>query len=115
MTKRSLDYDQAIQLDPKLAIAYNNRSDAYNYKGDRDRAIADADETIRLDPKFALAYCHRGEAYEAKNDPDHAIADFDQALKLDPSLPEARQGLERVQGLLTKQSNADMQTNAPTK
>jgi tetratricopeptide (TPR) repeat protein len=111
------DANEAIRLNPKFALAhvYVLRGVAYFRKGDYDQAISDYDRAIRLDPKFALAYCHRGEAYEAKNDPDHAIADFDQALKLDPSLPEARQGLERVQGLLTKQSNPDMQTNAPTR
>src|SRR6516162_2760697 len=32
------DYDQAIRLNPKLAIAYNNRGNAWRAKGD-DRAI----------------------------------------------------------------------------
>jgi tetratricopeptide (TPR) repeat protein len=98
------DYDEAIRLDPKYALGYNyyNRGNAYNRKGDYDRAIADYDQAIRLYPKHAKAYNNRGEAYEAKNDLDHAIADYDQALKLAPSLAEARQGLERLRGPLTK-------------
>jgi tetratricopeptide (TPR) repeat protein len=35
------DYNQAIQLNPKYAKAFNNRGFAYNNKGEYDRAIAD--------------------------------------------------------------------------
>jgi tetratricopeptide (TPR) repeat protein len=46
------DYDKTIALDPKYAIAYDNRGIAYKAKGDNDRAIADHNEAIRLDPKL---------------------------------------------------------------
>ncbi len=39
-----------------LAIAFNNRGNAYSDKKDYDRAIADYDAAIRLDPNFALAF-----------------------------------------------------------
>ena len=109
------DLDQAIELDPKFAAAYNSRGDTYIHKGDYDRAIAEVNEAIRLGPKSAVAYITRGEAYEAKNDPDHAIADFDQALRLDPSLAKAREGRERVQVLLAKRSNPGAEANAPAR
>jgi tetratricopeptide (TPR) repeat protein len=101
-----------LALDPK-PFAYNNRGNAYNQKGEYDRAIADLDQAIRLDPKLTGAYANRGVAYEAKNDPDHAIADYDQALTLNPSLARARQSLQRVQALLAKRSNPGAQTNTP--
>jgi tetratricopeptide (TPR) repeat protein len=109
------DYDQAMQLDPNYAAAYNNRGNAYRQKGEYDRAISDYDQAIRLDPKYALAYSNRGEAYEAKNDSDHAIADFDQALKLNPSLAKGHQGLARVQGMLATRSSPGTQTNTPAR
>ena len=74
-TRRSPTYTEAIRLDPKLAMAYNNRGIAYDEKGEYDKAIADCSEAIRLDPKTAAAYSNRGLAYADKGDSDKAIAD----------------------------------------
>jgi tetratricopeptide (TPR) repeat protein len=45
--------NEAILLNPELALAYSNRASAYNGKGEFDWAIADFGEAIRLDPKIA--------------------------------------------------------------
>src|SRR5262245_12408840 len=67
------DYDRAIataseamQLDPKTALAFINRGIAYARKGDNDRAIADFNEAIRLDPTNAIAVGSRGLSYMRK-------------------------------------------------
>ena len=65
-------------------IIYNRRGNAYYYKGDYDRAVADYDRAIRLRPDYAFHYYNRGIAYSDKGEYDRAIADFDQALRLDP-------------------------------
>ena len=78
--------DEALRLDPKLALAYLNRGNAYYNKGNLDIAIADYDEALRLNPKLALAYDNRGNAYGKEGDPDRAIADYDAAIRLDPKL-----------------------------
>ncbi len=49
------DYEKAIALDPKYALAYTNRGVAYYRKGAFDRAIADHSKAIALEPKFAHA------------------------------------------------------------
>jgi tetratricopeptide (TPR) repeat protein len=77
-------YDQAIQRNPKNAIAYVNRGFAYAIKGDHDRAIQDCDHAIQLDPRNAVAYRNRGIAYGSKGDNERAIQDYDQAIQLDP-------------------------------
>jgi tetratricopeptide (TPR) repeat protein len=77
-------YDQAIQLDPKNAVAYVGRGFAYALKGDHDRAIQNYDQAIQLDPKSAVAYRNRGVAYASKGDNQRAIQDLDQAIRLDP-------------------------------
>ncbi len=64
--------------------AYANRGNAYEKKGEYDRAIADYDQALRLDPKHANAYNGRGDAYNTKGEYDRAIADYDQALRLNP-------------------------------
>ena len=67
-----------------LAIAHNNRGNAYSVKGDYDRAIQDYDVAIRLDPTYPKPFNNRGLAYQKKGDYDRAIKDFDEAIKLDP-------------------------------
>ena len=42
------DYDQALQLDPKLAPAYYSRGMAYADKGDYDRARSDFNKALAL-------------------------------------------------------------------
>ena len=54
------DYNEAIRLDPKYAMAFHDRGIAYSDKGDNDRAIADYSEAIRLDPKYAMAFDQSG-------------------------------------------------------
>ena len=54
------DYDEAIRLDPKDAIAFIDRGYAWSAKEDYDKAIKDYDEAIRLDPKNAPAFDNRG-------------------------------------------------------
>ena len=82
--KAIADYNEAIRLDPKFTIAYNNRGLARSDKQEYDKAIADFNEAIRLDPKFAYAYNNRGSAWEAKQELDKAIADYTEAIQLDP-------------------------------
>ena len=86
------DLNEAIRLDPKLAMALNNRGAAYNERGDNDRAIADYNEAIRIDPKFVMAFSNRGNAYSDKGDKDRAIADFNEAIRLDSkfAMPKSR-------------------------
>src|SRR5580692_825115 len=96
-------------LNPKDAAAsYSNRGNAYQRKGNLDRAIADYNQAITLDPKNAEAYYSRGYAYRAKGDTgraiayvkrgiadtekgdnDRAIADYNQAIALDPKYSAA--------------------------
>jgi tetratricopeptide (TPR) repeat protein len=67
-----------------LSIMYNNRGNAYNRKGDHDRAIQDFSEAIRLSPQFGY-YNNRGVDYYEKSDYDHAIQDFNEANRLNPN------------------------------
>ncbi len=49
---------------------------AYQAKGDLDRAIADSDQIIALDPKDGDAHSSRATAYLSRGDFRRAIADF---------------------------------------
>ena len=83
-TRRSADYNEAIRLDPKFALAYCCRGNAWSAKREYDKALADYNEAIRLDPGDALAYNNRGAAWADKKDYDKAIADYNEAIRLDP-------------------------------
>jgi Flp pilus assembly protein TadD len=47
------DFNEALRLDPKHALAYNNRGTAWYAKGEVDKANADFNEAFRLDPTLA--------------------------------------------------------------
>ena len=83
-TAPSLTFSEAIRLDPKYALAYNNRCIAHNNKGESDLALADCNEAIRLDPKYILAHVNRGITSFYAGLLPLALADLNQWSKLDP-------------------------------
>lgn len=66
------------------AINYGNRGQAYQRKGDNDRAMADYNQAISIDPKNPVFFNNRGIVYRNKGDFDRAIADYTQAISLNP-------------------------------
>jgi len=75
-------YNRAIDLNPELAMSYNNRGNAYAKKGEYDMAIRDYNKAIDLNPELAKAYANCGLAYANKGEYDMAIRDYDRAIKL---------------------------------
>ena len=73
---------EVIQRNPRDAIAYHNRAEAYSLKGDIDRAISDYTKAIVLDPNYAPAYNGRGRAYVSKGDYVRAVDDVTRAGEL---------------------------------
>lgn len=78
------DYDEAIRLDSKDAVAYFNRGNAYHSLNKKKRAIEDYDKAIRLNPEFAEAYHNRGTTHRDLRQFECAIEDYDQAIHLSP-------------------------------
>lgn len=76
------DFNQAIELDPRNALAYNRRGDAYYRLGDYEQAQADSSQAILLNPQDANAYYDRGFAFSELGKYKEAIADYNQAIKL---------------------------------
>jgi tetratricopeptide (TPR) repeat protein len=67
-----------------LAVAYNNRGNAYTKSGDYDRAIRDFNDSIRYNPRYAKPFNNRGVAYQKKGKYDEAIKNFDEAIRISP-------------------------------
>jgi tetratricopeptide (TPR) repeat protein len=100
---------EAIQRNPKDAVAYLYRANLYAQDGwdesgcgrDYDKGLADLDKAIELDPKFTAAYFRRGivrlwvirratpENPTPLREAD-ALADVEKATQLDPTLVEAQ-------------------------
>src|SRR5690348_5230524 len=77
--------NQAIQLDPKYARAYDRRGIEYKNKGEYDRAIEDYDRAIGLQPDNWTFYYNRGSARYFKNQFDLAVADYNLSIAIRPT------------------------------
>ena len=77
------NYNKAIEINPKLILAYNNRgnvkSDLKDYKG----AISDFNKALVINPKDVFSYSNRGLAKAKIKDYKGAISDFTKAISLD--------------------------------
>lgn len=78
------EYNKALEINPRLDLAYYGRGIAYGSKAEYDRAISDFTKAVEIDPRFALAYSLRGSAYWKTGQYDQAIADYTKALEIDP-------------------------------
>ncbi|MFF5371810.1 tetratricopeptide repeat protein [Streptomyces sp. NPDC013187] len=79
------EYDQAVALDPELALAYRHRSGIRGDLGDHDGAIADLDRAVALDPHNAWYVALRGEHHRIAGRDAEAIRDLTEAVRLDPA------------------------------
>eukprot|EP00913_Durusdinium_trenchii_P003774 g3495.t1 len=80
------DFDMAIKLDPKFAVALYKRGASKHMLGKYEEAIADFDMDINLNPKYALALDKRGASKHMLGKYEEAIADFDMAIQLNQTV-----------------------------
>lgn len=95
------EIDKAIQLDPKLALAYVSRGVGNYYLptqmgGGPDLAIKDFDKAIALNPKLAEAYLWKGLALRKMHKDAEAHEALQQAAQLDPNRVWAKQQLDKT-------------------
>ncbi len=84
------DYDRAIELKPKDAIAYNYRGVLKVKIQDFDGGLADYNRAIQLDANYGEAYSNRGNLKSNKlQDLQGAMADYDLAIELSPKYAPA--------------------------
>ncbi len=78
------DFNRAIEIDPKYAIAYYGRGFlAVEKLQDIQGALADFNRAIELDPNNAVAYCARGVLkHEYLSDKSGDVLDLQTAAKL---------------------------------
>jgi tetratricopeptide (TPR) repeat protein len=79
-------FTKAIELNPRLAPAYEKRGLNYYFQGKYNEVIDDFTNYIRLVPNKADAYRMLGMAYLKVNNHEKAIVNFDKALDLEPKM-----------------------------
>ena len=77
------DYNKAIEINPKLVRAYNNRGNVKSDLKDYEGAISDFNKALVINPNDIFAYSNRGLAKAKIKDYDGAISDFTKAISLD--------------------------------
>jgi len=77
-------YSEAIESNPNLVEAYNNRGLSYGAINKDDLAIEDFSRAIAINPLYADAYNNRGLAYFRKKEYDSAKEDLNKALSINP-------------------------------
>jgi tetratricopeptide (TPR) repeat protein len=81
-----VNFDRAIEVNPKYADAYNNRGLVkIEQLNDVPGALADFNRAITLNPRYGLAYNNRGLLKASKlKDSRGALADYNQAIAINP-------------------------------
>jgi tetratricopeptide (TPR) repeat protein len=91
-----MDSDQAIKLNPNLAIAYEFRSYIHGKQREFDKSIVDADTAIKIDPNNSDSYRYRAIAKLALGNIAEARRDIEKALELKSDDVEAKQALAEI-------------------
>ena len=84
--KKTNYFTKAIELNPRLAPAYEERGLNYYFQGKYNEVIEDYTNYIRLVPNKAEAYKMLGTAYLKINNHEKAIVNFDRALELEAEI-----------------------------
>ncbi len=90
MANEKINYfTTALDLNPRLAPAYERRGLHYYFQGKYDKVIEDFTNYIQLVPDKADGYRMLGMAYLKIGTYEMAIANFDQAINLAPDMSAA--------------------------
>jgi tetratricopeptide (TPR) repeat protein len=94
------DYTKALEIAPRLAVAYYKRGNVYYYtKGQYDQAISDYTTAIEIDPRLAVSYFRRGYVYYLKKGYDKSWEDVKIAQALGYQIPaEFLEDLRKASG-----------------
>ncbi len=99
------EYQEAIRLDPNLAIAHYNLGFALHDKKELDKAIDELKKAIELEPNFGQAHAVLGDLLLMKGQFAEAKISTQKALDLlsdrDPLQPYILQHLKKCEGFLT--------------
>ncbi|MDO8513023.1 MAG: tetratricopeptide repeat protein [bacterium] len=87
-------YNKAVQLNPNLAQAYNNRGFVYSKLGRLQDALLEYERSIQEKPDYAIAWFNKGQCCLDLLDPGKALICFEKTLELNPGDKDAIHGLD---------------------
>jgi tetratricopeptide (TPR) repeat protein len=64
---------KVLEINPRNAVAYYNRGNAYRSKGQYDQAIADYNKALEINPRYAEAYYNMASASDKAGRKKEAI------------------------------------------
>jgi len=82
-------YDKALEINPRLAGAWNNKGTALANLRKLQEAITCFDRALDINPRDADTWCNKGTALANLRKLQEAIACLDRALEINPRLAEA--------------------------
>jgi tetratricopeptide (TPR) repeat protein len=77
-------FEKALSLDPKHAIAWNNKGASLGILGKHEEALECFEKALSLDPKFAKAWNNKGMVLAIFDKMEEAIEANDTAIELNP-------------------------------
>lgn len=90
MSNTKINYfTRAIELNPALSSAYEERGMLYYFQEHYTKMILDFLKVTKLNPDNANGYTMLGVAYFKKNDYDLAVSNLTRSIELKPKLAEA--------------------------
>jgi len=87
ISKKIKYFTKALELDPELAAAYEQRGLLYYFQGKYDKVIQDYQAYLDLAPAKAKAYVMLGLGYLRSGVYEPAITNFTRAVELEPKHP----------------------------
>jgi tetratricopeptide (TPR) repeat protein len=94
------DFNKALQSNPYLADAYNERGNLWRLQEDYLRAIEEYGAAISIEQDHDAAYFNRGICHEKLKHYEEAEADLSAALKYNSGIAEAYEARGRIRALL---------------
>ena len=91
--KAIADYSEAIRINPRLAVAYNNRCLTRGVVGkELVEALSDCDQALKLLPNNMDAHDTRGFIYLKLGDFPISITEYNASLQVEPNRPRSLYG-----------------------
>ena len=86
-------FEHAAAVTDNNAYAHFALGNAYQGRGDMDRAMSEYDDALSVEPGYADAHCNLGLALMGRSDLQGAYEHLSEAVRLNPDSPDAQNNL----------------------
>lgn len=91
-------YKKAIEIAPSLWQSNQNLAVLYYQEGNYQEAVGCLVKAISVNPQNSLLFSNLGVTYQKIGDNEKAVTAYQEALRLNPANPQARDGLNNLNG-----------------